>query len=316
MGKRDTVANHINTSRKQIREQSVEWLLKLEGLTGSEKQQCLEEYHKWCQISDTHQKISEQMQQIWSVSSHSTPNKNTSKTLIKSVGFLAVLGLIYVQLPWTYLMANHRSGIGEIKVVELEDGSRATLNTNSAISIEFDGQKRRLNLIRGEVFVSVAKGKTDRPFNVTTPHGNVIALGTQYSTSLKSDRTMVNVYESKVRLTPNRNNDVELLIKAGQSGWLDNVQAQYSLEAKLRKQPDWAQDKLIFTDEPLVKVVERLSQFRVGNISISEDVKMMNLRFTGLVPAQDSDSALAIIADSLGLKLHQFSQYYVWLASD
>ncbi|MCP2937671.1 FecR domain-containing protein, partial [Salmonella enterica subsp. enterica serovar Typhimurium] len=78
-----------------------------------------------------------------------------------------------------YLLADHRTVPGERLTVTLDDGSRVTLNTDSAIDEQYTGQERRIVLRRGEILVEVS-ADPQRPFVVESRHATARALGTQY----------------------------------------------------------------------------------------------------------------------------------------
>ncbi|WP_162148925.1 FecR family protein [Asticcacaulis sp. AC466] len=89
------------------------------------------------------------------------------------------------------------SVLGEVRVIPLEDGSRITLNTDTALTVEYSKTARRIHLMRGEAYFEVAKAP-DRPFVVTGPMAQVRTVGTAYTVRL------VDPAEMKVRVTSGR----------------------------------------------------------------------------------------------------------------
>lgn len=69
---------------------------------------------------------------------------------------------------------------GGIRMVPLDDGSTATLNTDTSIAIAYDARFRKISLVRGEALFNVAKDAT-RPFLVETNGVVVRAVGTSFS---------------------------------------------------------------------------------------------------------------------------------------
>lgn len=303
----------IDQSMDAIREKAAHWLLSLEGATADERKAYDIEVEAWFEIDKRHRQVFEQMQGIWSASDNKVSKRHVKHPL-SGLSMLALVAAMFTQVPWDYWTATHRSNVGEIQTIQLADGTEATLNTNSAVNIKFDNNRRHIELVRGEVMVTVAKDSTRRTFSIVTPHGSANAMGTIYSARLKEQETIVSVYESSVEVTPRQNPNNAVILNAGQSAWLSKNNVSDALPVKQRK-PDWAQGKLVFNNVPLAGVVKRLNNYRQGTISISADVVERDLHFTGLVPAQDSDAALALIADALGLKLNQFTAYRVWFES-
>ncbi len=83
----------------------------------------------------------------------------------------------------------YESVLGEVRRIPLPDGSHVTLNTNSAISVEFAASRRLVRLVRGEAFFEVAKNP-DRPFIVMGPMVQVRTVGTSYSVRLVDNTAM------------------------------------------------------------------------------------------------------------------------------
>ena len=115
------------------------------------------------------------------------------------LGLLGVLVLGWAsveQLPlW---MADQRTGVGERSQVVLADGSQVQLNSNSALDVKFDDQQRVIELLKGEMWVEVAKD-AQRPFVVRTDQGTATALGTRFLVQRAVDgSTVVTVIESTV----------------------------------------------------------------------------------------------------------------------
>jgi transmembrane sensor len=75
------------------------------------------------------------------------------------------------------------SELGEIRQIPLEDGSRITLNTNSAVQVEYLEDSRVVALQRGEAYFEVAKD-SKRPFIVVGSSAQARAVGTAYSVRL------------------------------------------------------------------------------------------------------------------------------------
>jgi transmembrane sensor len=77
----------------------------------------------------------------------------------------------------------YASELGEVRQIPLEDGSRITLNTNSAVKVEYRKESRLVVLQRGEAYFEVAKN-SERPFIVVGSSAQARAVGTAYSVRL------------------------------------------------------------------------------------------------------------------------------------
>lgn len=74
---------------------------------------------------------------------------------------------------------NYRSERGEIRIIQLADGSKATLNTNTEISVRYSRSAREVFLEGGEAHFVVSKDE-GRPFLVSMGDVVVRAVGTEF----------------------------------------------------------------------------------------------------------------------------------------
>lgn len=90
-----------------------------------------------------------------------------------------------------------QSKLGEIREVQLSDGSRVTLDTDSLVLTKFDRAQRDVRLVRGRARFNVEKD--ERPFVVAAGNGTVTALGTSFDVALARDeRVTVQLFEGSV----------------------------------------------------------------------------------------------------------------------
>ena len=84
-------------------------------------------------------------------------------------------GVWALGMPQTY-----RTGVGEREVVALADGSKLSLDADSAVSVRFSQSRRELTLKKGRARFSVAKDPL-KPFTVVAAGKTVVAVGTEFS---------------------------------------------------------------------------------------------------------------------------------------
>lgn len=90
------------------------------------------------------------------------------------------------------------TGVGEQRVVTLEDGTRITLNTATRIVADYDQRQRRVELKGGEALFEVAKKDASWPFVVLVGHRTITALGTSFVVRADATGTSVVLVEGKV----------------------------------------------------------------------------------------------------------------------
>lgn len=97
-------------------------------------------------------------------------------------------------------------------IVQLEDGSRLTLNANSSISFpsSFDADLRQIQA-DGEVFFEVEKDKQKRPFVVRLGTNTIKVLGTKFNVNFKAGEFLKTaLFEGSV-VVSNRDFEVRLI---------------------------------------------------------------------------------------------------------
>lgn len=94
----------------------------------------------------------------------------------------------------------YASTVGQQRQVALPDGSDMTLDADSRVAIAFSGSGRDLRLESGAARFEV-RHDAARPFAVTTPEGQMVALGTNFSVDRGAGHSELRVYRGRVRLT-------------------------------------------------------------------------------------------------------------------
>lgn len=212
---------------------------------------------------------------------------------------------------WQQQMADFRTGIGEQRSVALEDGSRVTLNTASAINVHFDGQQRLLRLVAGEVLVVTAQapsGEKDvRPFVVATAEGRVRALGTRFSVRQGDGHTAVSVQESAAEITPADGGAPRTLMAGERTAFTRiAVDAPQPLSGR---EDAWARGHLIAEDMRLDEFLAELSRYRPGYLGC--DPAVAGLRVSGVFPLHDTERILATLPRVLPVQLRLRSRFWV-----
>lgn len=95
--------------------------------------------------------------------------------------------------------SDYVSGIGERRVLHIEDGSTITMNTRSRMRVWLTQHGRDIELLEGEALFDVAHDP-NRPFRVHVGHTVVEAVGTQFSVYRGERGTKVSVVEGRVKI--------------------------------------------------------------------------------------------------------------------
>ncbi|WP_198087137.1 FecR domain-containing protein [Variovorax sp. E3] len=214
---------------------------------------------------------------------------------------------------WRQTVADYRTGTGEQRSVSLDDGTRITLNTASAIDVRFDGERRLVRLLAGEVMIVTGHARSDsRPFVVDTAEGRIRALGTRFSVRQQSGRTRVAVLESAVEITPSATPGAPRLLHAGERTTF--TAADINALAVVDDQTSaWTLGQLIADDMRLGDFIEELGRYRPGIVRC--DPAVASLRFSGVFPLADTDRILAMLPSVLPVQVRTRTKLWATVES-
>lgn len=251
------------------------------------------------------------------------------RTVLMLVGAVAATILALTVLPQGADRDGqlYASEIGEVRTIPLADGTHITLNTNSAVHVSYDEERRQVRLVRGEAFFAVAKNKA-RPFIVIGGHSQVRTVGTAYSVGLGGDGTMeVLIAEGKVAVENaesawrRRLKPVRALIPGFGSG--NAVYLRAGQKAQVRQDggggdilvsvgsvsPDevdrallWRGGQIAFEGETLAAASVQFARYSRQRIVIRVP-SLARARVSGLFRANDPEGFARAIALSLGARL-------------
>ncbi|QBF26653.1 DUF4880 domain-containing protein [Pseudomonas tructae] len=230
------------------------------------------------------------------------------RTLLRQLCLVLLVGgsgyLGQRHLPWREAMADQRSAPGEVRRLQLADGSQLLLNSRSSVNIQFTPQERRIHLLEGELLLTSAKDP--RPLKVQTGAGEIQALGTHFAVRELQGGSRVELFEGAVMIRPSAGH--EQLLKAGNGLWF-NAQGCGPQHAAERNSIAWEHGRLIAERQPLGQFLEELSRHRRGVIRCEPAVAQWPI--TGVFALADSDRTLAALRDSLPIQVHYLSRYWV-----
>lgn len=201
------------------------------------------------------------------------------------------------------LLADLHTGRGQRQDFTLADGSRLSLNADSAVDLQFDEQQRLVVLRHGELMIQVAADPR-RPLRVRTAQGEIRALGTRFLVSQEQDASRVVVLQHSVQARLIDGTTLDL--QEGQSA-LMNARHITPVVGDQRHRADWLSGRLNVLDEPLEQVVEALRPYSRGFVRVSPEVR--HLRVQGVFPLDDPDRTFTALAETLPIRVDRYSPW-------
>nr|WP_246500204.1 FecR domain-containing protein [Pseudomonas cyclaminis] len=215
------------------------------------------------------------------------------------------LGVAWYQFTQKIFLPDFETSNGQWRTETLVDGSQVSLDGQSAINVDFDSRTRSVRLLRGSVLVSVAKD-LHRPFQVVTDHATIRALGTRFVVDLDSEGTRLAMIESRT-VVKSASQDVE--VHAGQQVRFDaNGPGELRPVNSRTLEIAWSQHQMLFDHQPLSLVLDQLNRNRAGFIWFDRKA-LQRIEVNAVLPTDDSDSALRLLARSLPIEIRQFTPW-------
>ncbi|UVK82867.1 FecR family protein [Pseudomonas sichuanensis] len=246
-------------------------------------------------------RVREQQREPW----RTAPRRAWPKVASAAAAVLT-LGLLLSQTPWLdRWRADYATATGESRSVQLADGSRIQLNTDSALQVELAHGERRVHLLRGEAWFEVARDP-DRPFVVRAGDGWVKVVGTQFSVALEGEQTRVQLAQGKVQVRAGESPGV--FLAPGQA-------VEYAANGPGAIHPfepgrafAWRQRQLVFSQQPLAEVVAELNRYWPGQTLVLGDA-LRQRKVSGVFEIDKPQAVLRALTHTLGVHAEQYTPY-------
>lgn len=221
---------------------------------------------------------------------------------------------------WQDLHADYRTGTGERRALTLADGTRVDLDTRSAITIRYDDNQRRIELLHGRILVATAPdpvrpGWPARPLFVDTARGRLRPLGTRFVARHLADADLVAVLEGAVQIQPLDAPAAGRVVQAGEQSRYDRLGAE--APARTEQQADaqagaWAAGMLVARDMRLDDFIAELARYRPGRLACAPEVAA--LRVSGIYPLADPDKVLDMLERTHPVEIRGVTRYWTTVA--
>jgi transmembrane sensor len=197
------------------------------------------------------------------------------------------------------------TGIGATQQVQLADGTRMELNTNTRVRTDVTAVRRAVTLDSGEAYFDVVHD-AKHPFTVYAGNRRITDLGTKFSVFRDGDDVRVLVREGRVR--------VDMLDKAAVSTPVV-AQAGHAVitkggETLLLAKPDhdianalsWRSGMLVFSQQTLAEAAEQFNRYNAKQIFVEGDAR--KIRIGGSFKADNVDVFALLLRRGFGLSVN------------
>ena len=320
----------FNDRREAIEDEAAEWVVQLDQPSVSDEDR--QAFHRWINQSPDHIKAFKSVRNTWTrvrsfrdspelalyrdavtnqgkvrqpVAPHSLRvSRRPWLSIAASVLVVGLIGFTQFETVRMVIIADHRTGIGEIRTVSLPDGSQVELNTDSALTLHFDHQKREVELLAGEGVFTAAPvtDEETRPFIVKAGQGFTRALGTQFVVRKNDGGAQVTGIQHDVAVSQSFalvENASSVRLSPGQSIRYDAETGLGSIRSEdVAQITAWRRGHLIFIGVALGEVIAEIDRYHPGWIVIAND-ELAGRQVSGVFRVNDIHKALHTIAAEL-----------------
>jgi transmembrane sensor len=218
-------------------------------------------------------------------------------------GVAILLGFAWQLSPYGYTPGQYNTGIGEQRVVDLEDHSRIVLDAATRLRVRFTRDARIVELQDGQAQFSVAKDPT-RPFKVNAGGRTIVAVGTVFTVEYVDSQVHVAMMEGEVAVVTTAAAATEPADAGGGEGisLIAGEELRVSRDGRSTVTPKadleaataWREGKVVLRTEPLSKAVQRMNRYSRLQIKV-DDAALAAKQISGVFEAGDTKGFVSAI---------------------
>lgn len=207
--------------------------------------------------------------------------------------------------PVGQLLADYSTATGERRRVVLADGVEALLNARSAMDVSLQAGLPQLQLLAGELIVSVTAGAR-HGVEVLAGAGRLRADAGRFLVSRQHAAMQAVALSGTAQVFAGDGPGVRL---AEGQGVLVSAEGIRHLPGQAASRASWQNGMLSVNDAPLEDVVQALQAYYRGIIRVAPALRQQ--RVFGVFPLDDPEQALQVLAQSMQLEIKRLG----WLVT-
>ena len=294
-------------------DQALDWLIVLDSPNEEQTRQ----FQQWLAADPAHADAFARAQAIWNgpqitqcaQSLAARPAKITVLSRLRphckplATAAVLILGLFsFSNLPMR-LQADHLTVVGERQRLQLEDGSKVLLNTNSAFSSTINDQQRVARLYQGEAFFEVPANR-GKPLEIDAGPVKASVRDTAFAVRYLDGVAQVQVQRGDVDLRATRD-DARIRLSAGESIRIGPNGFDRPAKLDVATELAWVQGRLVFENCPLSQVLAELRRYYPGWI-INNNEQLADVAVTGNYRLDQPLDVVRSLAHITSARLQEF----------
>ncbi len=174
------------------------------------------------------------------------------------------------------------------------------MNSDSAVTVSYRRNERRVSLDHGEAFFEVAK-VASRPFRVRAGQQQVEALGTSFDVRREPQQVTVTLVEARRLCQISRGRRRAPTLAKGQRLRLSNVRSAPQLDEPLVEAVTaWRRGEVMLDSTPLAEAIVEMNRYDQRPLVI-DDSAIAAVKISGVYHTGDSELFASMVARLYGL---------------
>lgn len=322
--------------RRAARAEASAWIVRLHG---PHRTPALEAgFRKWFEASPENAREFERVTAVWDAGAVPTPgvprlahDPEPVRASTSSRGWLlaAMLALVVIGAGgWAaniyWLNPTYSTGLGEQRILRLADGSRVTLNSDSAVVVAYRRHERKIRIRQGEAFFEVAQDAS-RPFRVRAGDEQIEAIGTEFNVWRQPQQLTVTLVRGKVAVTgldeppagagadqTGGEHDGRLMMSEGQRLTVPESGGPPQIdEPRIDAVTAWLRGEAILDGTPLAGAIAEMNRYDQRRLVI-DDPTVGAMRISGIYHTGDNELFASMVARLYGFSVeHHDGRIYL-----
>lgn len=273
------------SQEQQIQEEAALWFARLRGESVSGQQRAA--FARWLAADPAHAREFKILEQIWDDSAHLQRQAPPARQALQRGLALGCVILVCGWLGLLWFDGRVSTEAGEVRHVQLDDGSKLAIAPQSRLRISIDEKQRRIDLLAGEIAVNVAVD-SQRPFAIYAGGNTIRDIGTRFAVFTDPRHTRVTVAEGIVEIVPAEGK--RLRLQAGQAAEIAEGKSAQLQRIEHSTALAWTRGQLEFDGQALADVIAELNRFRRTPIVLDAS-GLAQIRISGVFLIDDDEAA-------------------------
>ena len=325
----DRKRNHY--ARRTARAEAAAWVVRLHGPHRSPELEA--GFRDWLAAEPEHARQFECVTDTWDISAR-VPSGGLPRVRAHwrppaafawsaaAAAVLAVLGITYFAGLFRSGV-EYRTGIGAPRLVQLDDGSRVSLDADTAVRVTYGDTERRVQLEHGRAYFQVTHNP-GWPFVVIAGRHQVTDIGTAFMVRYGPGRTAVTLLEGRVAVS-SRSRDSSgsrrvssstspglaaagrpqaIILTPGQRLTFATAEPPKLDRPRTDDVTAWLHGEIMLDDTPLTHAVTELNQYDPARLVVA-DPQIARLRVSGIYHTGDNREFAFLLAKLYGIQISE-----------